>query len=113
MGTRRKAIHDVADLDALIEDITVDAHDVGEQLVGFECVIGELLDEPLAATVIGESVEVVSVHVEGEAVVGLRAVVKRGRRSYVVSLLDIQAQPDSELARYIAAYRRWAGLDSR
>lgn len=111
MASRRKATHDAADLDALIEDITVDAHDIEEQLVGFECVIGELLEKPLAATVIGEPVEVVSVQVHGEAVVGLLAVVKRGRRSHVISVLDIEAQPDTKLARHLAAYRRWAGLD--
>jgi hypothetical protein len=49
------------DLDALIEEITVDCHDEDEQLTGFENAFDEDANFPFPGTVVGEDVEVLSV----------------------------------------------------
>ena len=99
-----------AELASRIEEIVVDAYCDDEQLGSFECMLDELLDRPVAAMVIGEPVDLVSVRAEG-AHVGLRARCRRNGRSVEVALLDVVLAPgvDGELALTIAAYRSWAG----
>jgi len=52
------------DLDALIEEITVDAYDDDEQLQGFANAFDEDANFPYPGNVVGEEVEVLSVSVE-------------------------------------------------
>ena len=105
MGSARKA--DSA-LDRLIEEITVDAYDEDEQLMGFENAFDEGADFPCPGTVMGEEVEVLSVSVKNHRR-ELIATCKRGGRQYDVALLDIDVHGDSATYRLIAAYRRWLG----
>lgn len=99
-----------AELASRVEEIVVDAYGDDEPLGSFECVLDELLDRPVAAMVIGEPVELVSVGADG-AHAGLRARCRRNGRSVEVALLDVVLAPgvDGELALTIAAYRSWAG----
>ena len=53
-----------SDLDRLIDEITVDAYDQDEQLMGFENAFDEGADFPCPGTVVGEEVEVLSVSVK-------------------------------------------------
>lgn len=58
MSTAR---HADSELDDLIDEITVDAHDEDEQLMGFEVAFEEDASFLCRGTVIGEEVEVLSV----------------------------------------------------
>jgi hypothetical protein len=53
--------HADPELDHLIEEITVDAHDIDEQLMGFEAAFDEDANLRCPATVVGEEVEILSV----------------------------------------------------
>jgi len=105
MGSARKAD---SDLDRLIEEITVDAYDEDEQLMGFENAFDEGADFPCPGTVVGEEVEVLSVSVKNNRR-ELIATCQRGARQYDVALLDTDVHGDSATSRLIAAYRRWLG----
>jgi hypothetical protein len=50
-----------AELDSLIDEITVDCHDEDEQLTGFEAAFDEDASFPCPGTIIGEDVDVLSV----------------------------------------------------
>jgi hypothetical protein len=105
MSPARKA-H--SDLDQLIDEIIVDAHDEDEQLMGFETAFDEGADFPCPGTVVGEEVEVLSVSVENHRR-ELIATCKRGGRKYDVALLDTDVRGNAATSRLIAAYRRWLG----
>jgi len=105
MGSARKAD---SDLDRLIEEITVDAYDEDEQLMGFENAFDEGANFPCPGTVMGEEVEVLSVSVKNHRR-ELVATCKRGGRQHDVALLDTDVHGDSATSRLIAAYRRWLG----
>ena len=96
------------DLDALIEEITVDAYDDDEQLQGFANAFDEDANFPCPGNVVGEEVEVLSVSVENHRR-ELIATCKRGGRRYNVALLDVDLRADPTTSRLIAAYRRWLG----
>jgi hypothetical protein len=105
MGPARKSD---SDLDRLIDEITVDAYDQDEQLMGFENAFDEGADFPCPGTVVGEEVEVLSVSVKNNRR-ELIATCKRAGKEYDVALLDADVHGDSATARLIAAYRRWLG----
>ena len=95
------------DLDDLIWEITVDAHDEDEQLMGFEAAFDEA-NLPCPGTVVGEEVQVIQVSRAGNRR-ELTATCQRGGHTYEVALLDIDLYADPDTSRLIAAYRRWAG----
>jgi hypothetical protein len=104
MGSAR---HSDSDLDRLIEEITVDAYNEDEQLMGFENAFDEEADFPCPGTVVGEEVEVLSVSVKN----GRRELIAtcaRGTKKYDLALLDIAVRGDPATSRLIAAYRRWS-----
>jgi len=105
MSSARKAN---PDLDNLIEDITVDAYDEDEQLMGFENAFDEDANFPCPGTVVGEEVEVVSVSVKNHRRELVATCQRRGRK-YDIALLDIDVRGDPATSRLIAAYRRWLG----
>ena len=102
---------DLAALDALIEELTVDAFGDEEQLVGFltgaedALVVGEI------ATVAGVEVQIVAVDCGPDARRGLIAVCARDHQRFEVALADIAFDEFSDLGRVVAAYRRWLGCD--
>jgi len=95
------------DLDNLIDEITVDAHDQDEQLMGFEAAFDEEASFPCPGTVVGEQVQVLSVS-RGDNRQELIATCQRDGRRYEIALLDIKLNADHNTSRLIAAYRRWA-----
>jgi hypothetical protein len=105
MSTAR---HADSELDDLIDEITVDAHDEDEQLMGFEVAFEEDASFPCRGTVIGEDVVVLSVS-RGDRRAELVATCRRGGRDYEVALLDVEIDADVTTSRLIAAYRRWIG----
>ena len=72
----------------------------------------DLLQQPLSAKVVGESVKVVAVERQGNDGRGLVAQVRRRGRSRLVSLADVEAEAGSPLADLIDRYRARLGLDT-
>ncbi len=94
------------ELDALIEEVTVDAYNDSEQLTAFETAFDEVANLPCQGTVIGEAVEVLSLAADddrGELV----ATCRRAGRRYKVALQEIDLRSDLDTLRLFAAYKRW------
>jgi hypothetical protein len=102
-----------ADLEALIEEITVDCYGEDEELAGFLTHLEDALERPVEATVVGVPVVIVGVDCPAGALRGLVARCRWDGADYEVSLLDVVLPGGSELARVLAAYRHWAGVDPR
>lgn len=97
-----------SELDALIEEVTVDAYNDSEQLTAFETAFDEVGNFPCHGTVIGEEVEVLSLTADdnrGELV----ATCRRAGRRYKVALQEIDLRSDPATSRLFAAYKRWLG----
>jgi hypothetical protein len=91
----------------LIEQATVDAYGVDEQLGGFHAKLEEHVDVPFLATVLG--VEVTVVEIDLPASGGLVAVCRRGGESQLIDLRELPLPtPPPEGVEWIHAYRRWA-----
>jgi hypothetical protein len=98
-----------AALDALIEELTVDAYNDEEQLSGFLVGADEALLRGQQATIAGVTVEVVSIDCRRDARTGLTARVLRDKTSHEVVLEDLTFAADSALGVVVTAYRRWQG----
>ncbi|SRR6266545_4814435 len=98
-----------AELDALIDELTVDAYGDEEQLVGFLVGAEEALVRGEQATIAGATVQVISVDCGPDARPGLTARVLRDGARHEVALADLSFAPGSELKVVVAAYRRWQG----
>ncbi|MGO9977569.1 MAG: calcium-binding protein [Solirubrobacteraceae bacterium] len=96
------------DLDALIDEITVDCYDEDEQLTAFEAAFDEDATFPCRATILGEEVQVLHVD-QGNGRRELIATCQRAGCRYEIALLDIDVHADPATTRLIAAYRRWLG----
>ena len=101
---------DLATLDALIEEPTVDAYG-DEELVGFLTGAKDALTVGEIATVAGVEIRIVAVDCGPDARRGLFAVCERDHQRFEVSLADLTFGPSSELGQIVAAYRRWLGCD--
>ena len=99
------------ELDALIDEIIVDAYGDDEQSWAFRQVFEDELALPKEAFVIGEPVTVLAFDYENER----RGVTARLRREdgteYQVAACDLFFPRSTTAARYVAAYRRWLGTD--
>ncbi len=96
-----------AELDALIDELTVDAYGDDEQLTGFHVGVEDALRRGERATVAGVSVEIVAIDCGPDARTGLLARVHRDGAMYEVALADLAFGADSDLGLVVAAYRRW------
>jgi hypothetical protein len=99
------------DLDALIEDLTLDAYGEEEQLTGFLTGAEDALESPEQAAIVGVTVQVISVTAGPDMRRGLLAVCEREGARQEVSLADLRFKPNSELGLVANAYRRWLGCD--
>jgi len=103
---------DLADLDQLIEEITVDSYGEDEQLWAFLQVISDEVAVPCDGFVIGEPVSIMAFDYDGHERRGLTARCRRADGSeHVVAASDVVFSQRSAGARYIAAYRKWMGLE--
>ena len=95
------------ELDRMIEDAVVDAHDESEQAVGFFTMIEDNLALPFDTVVLGVEVTVEKLDVnERDEIV---AVCRRGRERQKLPLLDLPLpKPPPTGWKWIEAYRRWA-----
>lgn len=98
-----------AELDALIEELTVDAYGDDEQLGGFLVGAEDALVKGERALLIGIEVEVVKLNAGPDLSSGLLARVRREGRTYEVTLTDLTFLRGSELGTVVAALRRWQG----
>jgi tetratricopeptide (TPR) repeat protein len=102
----------LADLEELIEEITVDAYGDDEMLWAFRQAFEDNVDLPSDGFVIGEPVSVIKFDYDGNERRGLTALCRREDGSeHAVAAADIVLPKRSNGARYVAAYRKWLGLD--
>ncbi len=99
----------VAELDALIDELTVDAYGFEEQLSGFHVGAEEALRRGERATIVGADVGVVAVDCGPDARTGLLVRVRRDGALYDIALADLTFGAESELRLAAAAYRGWLG----
>lgn len=99
-----------AQLDALIEELTIDCYNDEEQETGFQVGAEEALVHGELAQLAGHELEVREVIHGPDVRTGLRARV-RGQDgvTHEVTLSDLIFPNDSELGSIVAAYRRWLG----
>lgn len=98
-----------ADLDALIDELTVDAYNEEEQLTGFLTGSEDALQSSEKATIVGVTVQVVAVTAGPDVRRGVVAVCERESARHEVSLADLRFEPNSRLGLVANAYRRWLG----
>ena len=96
-----------AELDALIDELTVDAYNDEEQLGGFLVGAEAAIRRGERATLTGVEVEVPAVDCGRDARTGLLARVRHGEAAHEVSLADLRFAAGSEFGVVVAAYRRW------
>ncbi|HQL91389.1 MAG TPA: cytoplasmic protein [Syntrophales bacterium] len=113
MSTRKtEGKTDLRALDRLIEECTIDAYGDMEQLWAFRQVLEDNIDLPADAFVIGEPVSVTAIDYDGNERRGLTARCRReDGAEYVVAVPEVEFPRAAAGARYVAAYRRWLGLD--
>jgi hypothetical protein len=112
MGRKNSIDKDLAALDELIGGITTDAYGDDEQLWAFRQAIENDVTLPADGFVIGEPVSIVEIDYGGNTRRGLTAKCRREDGSvHVVAASEVTFPEGSVGGRYIAAYRRWLGLD--
>jgi hypothetical protein len=99
------------ELDALIEEVLVDAYGASEQLGAFECAFAET-GLPVAAVAVGIVCSLDKVEFDGDERRGLVAAITLDGRRQRLSLLDVVITDESHAAaRLLAAFRRrWVPL---
>ena len=96
-----------AQLDALVEEATVDCHDEDEQVSGLYTIIVDNLAVPFRTTVLGVEVTVQDIDLTGRN--DIVAQCSRGAFRQAISVLDLPLPaPPPEGAQWIEAYRHWA-----
>jgi hypothetical protein len=107
--SRLQAVTKLSDgeLDALVEEATVDAYDEYEQLASFHVVIEERLAVPFRTTALG--VEMTVTKIDLLSGTGIAAICSRGKYRQAIGILDLPLPiPPPAGAEWIDAYRRWA-----
>jgi len=101
-----------AGLDELVETITAASRSQHEQLCAFRQALAEHLVIPCDAFVIGEPVSLIAFGYDGNLRRGLTARCRRADGAeYEVAAADVIISPRIFGGRYLAAYRRWLGLE--
>lgn len=97
-----------SDLDALVEEATVDAYSESEQISGLFTMIEDNLDVPFKTKVLGVDVTVERVDLDQhERIV---AIFKRGSKRQSIPILDLPLPALApEGSEWIDAYRHWLG----
>lgn len=98
---------DTAELEAMIEEATVDAYGEDEQLTGLVTMLEEHLGLPFTTVVLGVEVSVggIGLTPDGRIV----ALCSHGGRQ-TIGILELPLpSPAPEGAQWIEAYRHWAG----
>jgi hypothetical protein len=100
------------DVEQLIDEITLDAYDLYEQLSGFLQAFSDEVTVPALGTVVHFPVEVTGFDLEGEERRGLVAQCRHEGGAGAVSRVDVRFERHSVAGWLHAAYRTWLGLPS-
>jgi hypothetical protein len=100
-----------SELDALIEELTIDCYNDEEQLTGLLTGAEEALVVGEIATIAGMEIRVVAVDCPTDIRRGLTAVCERDGKRFELSLADLRFGDDSELGRVTDAYSHWLGCE--
>ncbi len=93
-----------AETEAMIEEATVDAHDDGEQAMGWESALDVHLELPFTTKVLGVDVKVDRIELRSDN--SIVAICTRGRDRQAIPLLDLPLpKPPPAGWEWIAAYR--------
>ncbi|MFE0645514.1 hypothetical protein ACFW2Y_28480 [Streptomyces sp. NPDC058877] len=99
---------DRAELEAMIEEATVDAYGEDEQRTGLFTMLEEYLDLPFTTAVLGVEVKVCGIDLTPDG--RIVASCSRGRVRQSIGILDLPLpSPAPDGAEWIEAYRHWAG----
>ena len=100
------------DLDRLIKEITIDSHGDNERFEAFRQAFEDAVSFPCDGFVIGEPVSIQEIGYAGNARRGLTATCRREDGSvHVVSVLDVAFPRQWNGTRYVAACRKWQGME--
>jgi hypothetical protein len=97
-----------AELEALIDEATVDAYGEDEELTGLFTMLQENLTVPFSTTVLGVEVTVhgIDLTLDGRIV----AMCSRGSVRQKIGILELpMPTPAPDGAEWVEAYRHWAG----
>jgi hypothetical protein len=112
MATKRGRGEEPPELERLIEEIVVDAYGDDEQLWAFRQAFEDNVAMPIEAFVVGEPVTVMTIDYDGNERRGLTARCRReGGSEQVIAACDLIFPEGSTAARYLAAYRKWLGIE--
>jgi hypothetical protein len=112
MATKYGRGEESPELDRLIEEIIVDAYGDDEQLWAFRQAFEDHVALPAEAFVVGEPVTVLTIDYDGNERRGLTARCQREEGSeQVIAACDLIFPEGSAAARYMAAYRKWLGIE--
>ena len=112
MAAKRVRGKESPELDRLIDEIIVDAYGDDEQLWAFRQAFEDNVVLPAKAFVVGEPVTVMTIDYDGNERRGLTARCQREEGSeQVIAACDLIFLEDSAAARYMAAYRKWLGIE--
>lgn len=100
-----------AELDTLIDELTVDCYNDEEQLIGLLTGAEEALVIGEIATIAGAEIRIIAVDCPSDVRRGLTAVCERDGHRFELSLADIRFGDPSKLGRIAGAYRRWLGCN--
>jgi hypothetical protein len=103
---------DAAALDELIDEFTVEASGDDERIVVFLQALEKHVALPCDGFVIGEPVSVVKFDYQGNQRRGLTAKCRRvDGCEYEVTVSEVTLATDSPGSHYLAAYRKWMGVE--
>ncbi len=112
MTTRRGRAKDSPELEGLIDGIITDAYGDDEQLWAFRQAFEDNVVLPAEAFVVGEPVTVLTIDYDGNERRGLTARCRREEGvEQGIAACDLIFPEGSPAARYLAAYRKWLGIE--
>ncbi|MFD5339483.1 hypothetical protein [Streptomyces hawaiiensis] len=99
---------DTAELEAMIEEATVDAYNDDEQLTGLFTMLEEHLGLPFTTAVLGVEITVDGIDLTPDG--RIVALCSRGGMRQSIGILELPLPSSApEGAEWIEAYRHWAG----
>jgi hypothetical protein len=97
-----------AELEAMVEEATVDAYNEDEQLTGLFTMLEEHLDLPFTTAVLGVEVTVDGIDLTPDG--RIVALCSRGGVRQTIGILELPLPgPAPQGAEWTEAYRHWAG----
>ena len=100
-----------AALDAIIDELTAEAHSDDERIWNFQQAFQKHVSLPCDGSVIGEPVKLVGFNYDGNQRRGVTVTCRRlDGREYEVAASEVLVPKHTDGSRYLGAYRHWLGL---